>query len=155
MVSVETRDEPGPPVADRGPGFEYLPADYEPSHVRLPNLPAALAAPGRGAGYLPLVQFIKDWNRMPWLRDAMLAGSLPAGTPRDAAAKIAAVVAALCDDDGRPVPACLTDAVASREIALIGGVELNSPFGRREMERAPAACRRHRVYFAAELLDST
>ena len=151
MATAQFPGDPRRRRGDRGPGYEFAPAGYQPAHLRLSDLPAALAEGGRGAGYLPLVQFIKDWNRMPWRQDAMLAGGLPPGTPRDTAAKIGAVIGALCDDDGRPEPA----AVAAADIALVPGVDLDSPFGRDIVAGAPAACRRHRVYFAGELLDST
>ena len=143
------------PADGRGPGYEFAPAGYQPAHLRLSDLPAALAEGGRGAGYLPLVQFIKDWNRTPWRRGAMLDGALPGGTPREAAAKIAAVIAALCDEAGRAAPEWIAGAVAARDVALVPGVDLDSPFGRDIVASAPPACRRHRVYFGAELLDST
>ena len=136
MATAQLPDDPRPATVDRGPGYEFAPAGYQPAHLRLSDLPVALAVGGRGSGYLPLVQFIKDWNRMPWRRDAMLPGRLPVGTPRDTAAKIAA-------------------AVAASDIALVPGGDLGTPFGRDIVASAPAACRRHRVYFGAELLDST
>ncbi|MCY3806406.1 MAG: hypothetical protein OXG91_07940 [bacterium] len=141
--------------AERGPGYGYVSEDYQPLFVRVSELPAALAEGGRGAGYLPLVQFIKDWNRMPWCRGAMLDGPPPERTDPEVAAKIAAVVHALCDVDGEPVPDWVPAAVASRDVPLVPRLNLESEFGRRLRATAVAACRHHRVWFSAELLDST
>ena len=47
---------------------------------------------GRGAGYWPVIQLVKDWNNQPESRALMLDGGLPEGTDATAAAKIAAVV---------------------------------------------------------------
>ena len=47
------------------------------------ELPAAMAVPGgRGAGYWPVIQLIKDWNNQPESRASMLAGGLPEGRCR-------------------------------------------------------------------------
>ena len=139
----------------RAVGGEYVPAGYQPAFVRVSDLPAALAVEGRGAGYLPIVQFIKDWNRMPSCRDAMIADDPPAGTDAVTAAKIAAVVHALCADDGRPPPSWVLSAAAPSEVALVPSIDLASGFGRDVRAAAPAVCAYHRVYFSGELLDST
>ena len=125
-------------------------------YIVLGELPAAMAEPGgRGAHYWPVIQLIKDWNNQPDARERMLAGGLPAGTDATTAAKIAAVVHALCERDGHTLPAWVTQARAPVEVALVPEVDLDSPFGQRVRMAAPAVCEYHRVYFAAVDLCST
>ncbi len=124
-------------------------------YVVVGELPAEMATPGRGAGYLPVIQLIKDWNNQPESRARMLAGGLPAGTDTETAAKIAAVVHALCERDAHPLPDWVTAAVASGDVALVSSVDLTTPYGQDMRASAPKACRHHRVYFSMKNLYST
>lgn len=124
-------------------------------YVVVGELPAEMATPGRGAGYLPVMQLIKDWNNQPQSRVQMLAGGLPAGTDTETAAKIAAVVHALCDRDAHPLPDWVAAAVASEDIPLVNAVDLDTPYGQETRASAPEACRHHRVYFSTRDLYST
>ena len=124
-------------------------------YVVVGELPAEMATPGRGAGYLPVMQFIKDWNNQPESRIHMLAGGLPAGIDTETAAKIAAVVHALCERDAHPLPDWIASAVASEDVALVSAVDLTTPYGQDVRASAPEACRYHRVYFSARDLYST
>ena len=46
-------------------------------HIVVGEIPSALAiGDGRGAGYWPLAQLVKDWNNQPDSRALMLAGGL-------------------------------------------------------------------------------
>lgn len=120
------------------------------------ELPAAMAvAGGRGAGYWPVIQLIKDWNNQPESRELMLAGGLPEGTGAVAAAKIAAVVHALCLRDSHPLPEWVLTARSPADVALVPAVDLASPYGQRLRQNAPRVCRFHRVYFSAVDLRST
>ena len=120
------------------------------------ELPAAMAVPGgRGAGYWPVIQLIKDWNNQPESRESMLASGLPEGTDATAAAKIAAVVHALCQRDGHPLPEWVRSARSPVDVALVPEVDLDSPYGHRLRRNAPGVCRHHRVYFSAVDLRST
>ncbi len=120
------------------------------------ELPAAMAIPGgRGAGYWPVIQLVKDWNNQPESRALMLAGGLPEGTDATAAAKIAAVVHALCQRDGHPPPEWVASARSPVDVALVPDVDLESPYGRRLRRDAPGVCRYHRVYFSVVDLRST
>ena len=121
----------------------------------LEEIPAEMDAPGRGAGHLPIMQFIKDWNNQPESRARMLADALPAGTDTGTAAKIAAVVHALCERDAHPLPGWIDAAVASEDVALVGAVDLATPYGQDVRAGAPAPCRHHRVYFSTKTLYST
>ena len=124
-------------------------------YVVVGELPALMAIPGRGAGYLPVVQLIKDWNNQPESRELMLAGGLPAGTDPTAAAKVAAVVHALCQRDAHPLPEWVPAARSPVDVALVPDVDLESPYGQRLRRDAPGVCRYHRVYFSVVDLRST
>ena len=120
------------------------------------ELPAAMAEPGgRGAHYWPLVQFIKDWNNQPEAREHMLEGGVPPDADAVTAAKIAAVMHALCQRDGHAVPAWVMQARSPVEVALVPAVSLDSPFGQGVRRAAPEVCRYHRVYFTTVDLCST
>ena len=123
--------------------------------VLVGELPAAMSEPGRGQGYLPVIQLIKDWNNEPSCRGAMVDEGLLEGTDAATAAKIAVVVHALCERDGHRVPRWVLDSRAPDETTLVPGVDLQSGFGRRMRDAAAPVCRYHRVYFSVENLDST
>ena len=124
-------------------------------HALVRELPVVMDEPGRGAGYLPVIQLIKDWNNEPGSRTAMIDEGPPAGTDAVTAAKIAVVVHALCDRDEHPIPDWVMRARSPQETTLVPGIDLRSWFGRRMRARAPAACHYHRVYFSVENLVST
>ena len=141
-ASASGRDRVGPLLARR--------------YTVVGELPAAMAVPGgRGAGYWPVVQLIKDWNNQPESRAPMLAGGLPEGTDATVAAKIAAVVHALCQRDGHPPPKWVASARSPVDVALVPDVDLESPYGRRLRRDAPGVCHHHRVYFSVVDLRST
>lgn len=120
------------------------------------ELPALMAIPGgRGAGYLPVVQLIKDWNNQPESRQLMLVGGLPPGTDPTAAAKVAAVVHALCQRDNHPLPEWVPAARSPVAVALVPDVDLESPYGQRLRSDAPGVCGYHGVYFSVVDLRST
>ena len=125
-------------------------------YMVLGDLPAAMAETvGRGAGYWPVIQFIKDWNNQSESRELMMAGGLPAGTDTVIAAKVAAVVHALCQRDGHPIPAWVHSARSPNDVALVPDVDLQSPYGQRLRQNAPGVCRYHRVWFSLVTLRST
>ena len=85
----------------------------------------------------------------------MLAGGLPEGTDATVAAKIAAVVHALCQRDGHPLPQWAVEACSPVAVALVPDVDLESPYGQRLRDSAPGVCHYHRVYFSVVDLRST
>jgi len=85
----------------------------------------------------------------------MMAGGLPAGTDTVIAAKVAAVVHALCQRDGHPIPAWVHSARSPNDVALVPDVDLQSPYGQRLLQHAPAVCGYHRVWFSLVTLRST
>ncbi len=141
---------PADPGAARGGPLQSRP------YVVVSELPAAMAIPGgRNAGFWPLIQFIKDWNNQPESRALMLAGGLPEDTEATTAAKIAAVVHALCQRDGHRVPEWVHSKRSNVDVPLIPHVDLKSPHGQRLRQNAPGVCHYHRVYFAPVDLRST
>lgn len=101
----------------------------------------------------PLVQFVLDWRRYPEQRDAVLASPPPAGTSEVVAAKMAAVVHALCVRDAIETPQWVHRCRLDPGIALFG-VRLDSGFGNVVRERSPAVCAAHGVFFGADLLEA-
>lgn len=101
----------------------------------------------------PLVQFVMDWRRYPEQRDTVLATFPPAGTSELVAAKMAAVVHALCDRDEVAVPDWVYRCRAEPEIALFGAY-LDTPYGQRIRRRSPRVCASHGVWFSVDLLDA-
>ena len=125
-------------------------------YVVVGELPEAMIVTGgRGAGYFPVDQLIKDWNNQPESRALMLAGGLPDDADPAAAAKVAAVVHALCERDGHPLPGWVHDARSPVDVPLVPVVDLESPYGQHLRANAPGVCRYHRVYFSTVDLRST
>ena len=144
------------PALERGAGAGGAGQLLGPAYMVVGEIPAAMAVTGgRGAGYWPVVQLIKDWNNQPESRARMLSGGLPEGTDATVAAKIAAVVHALCQRDSHPLPAWVLSARSPVEVALVPDVDLASPYGRRLRDNAPGVCAYHRVYFSVVDLRST
>ena len=137
------------------PRVQWVSPLFERRHVLVRDLPAAMGLPGRGTGYLPVIQLIKDWNNEPGCRSAMIDEGPPADTETITAAKIAVAVHALCARDEHPVPQWVMDARAPYETTLVPDIDLRSEFGQQMRATAPAACHYHRVYFSAENLAST
>ena len=99
-----------------------------------------------------LAQFVKDWNRSDEAARQDLVAPPGPGASDLAVAVVAAVAHALLDRDGGVVPAWVAEARAGEDITTCGA-PVTSPLGRRIVERAPATCAQHRVYFSGELLE--
>ena len=122
----------------------------------LSDLPEAMAEPGgRGAGYWPLIQLIKDWNNQPESRELMLAGGLPEGTAAVTAAKIAAVVHALCERDGHPAAGVGPQRPLSHRCGRWSPTWTGVAPRAAAAPQRPGVCRYHRVYFSLVTLRST
>ena len=112
------------------------------------DLSAAMAEPGRGAGYLPVIQLIKDWNHLPSCRSAMIGEGPPAALTRSQRED-----SRRC---ARPLrPGWVRQARAPQETTLVPGVDIRSGFGQDVRAAAPPVCHYRRVYFSVENLDST
>ncbi len=145
------------PIQERDEGASGARPVLASPYMVVGEIPAALAidSGGRGAGFWPVVQFIKDWNNQPESRALMLSDGLPEGTDATVAAKTAAVVHALCQRDGHALPTWVLSARSPVEVALVPDVDLASPYGRRLRDNAPGICAYHRVYFSVVDLRST
>ena len=97
--------------------------------------------------------FVMDWRWRTKDRMNMVADPPPPDTDEVIAAKIAAVVHALCDRDGFKIPAWVGEHRLTHDVALFD-VRMNSPYGQWVRQQAPAACAQHRVYFEADMLNA-
>lgn len=122
------------------------------------DLPRMLAVSDRRGRMVPLVQFAKDWAHTgSWAaRDAMIRQpprphrrlltiyrSRKTDLPR-----IAAIVHAICDRDGHPVPHWVLSHRSRTDVALSGPRPLGSSDWDAHLRSvAPQACAYHRVWF--------
>ena len=72
--------------------------------LTVPALAAEMVDPSWRHADRPLVQFVMDWRRFPDQRRRVLAEEPPTGTDHVVAAKMAAVLHALCERDGLSAP---------------------------------------------------
>lgn len=129
---------------------------FEPARPGIPaaDVPKWMARnDGRGR-IVELVQLCKDWACFPGLRDAMISEPPRRrrwyhrfGPRRHDLARIAAVVHALCDRDGHPVPEWVHQHRSEQPLRFNG-----SPLGDNDYTRslrgiAPQACHYHNVFF--------
>lgn len=121
--------------------------------LTVPALAAEMLDPSWRHADRPLVQFVMDWRRFPDQRPIMLAEDPPAGIDRVIAAKMAAVLHALCERDGLTAPGWVHRHRLDPGIGLFG-VPLDSPFGDTIRRRAPRVCAAHGVWFGADMLDA-
>lgn len=133
-----------------------------------PSLPPPLPEPQVTAADLPywmsrydgrgriteLIQLAKDWARMPTLRDAMISEPPKRRrwwhryTPRKRdLARIAAVVHALCDRDGHPVPDWVWEHRSDKAIHIDCRPCDDNPYSEHVRSIAPGACTYHNVWF--------
>ena len=83
----------------------------------------------------------------------VLSGVNAGRTCKVVAAKIAAVVHALCDRDGIAVPEWVYRCRLDPEI-ILWNVPFDSAFATRVRASAPRVCAAHGVWFSADLLDA-
>ena len=108
---------------------------------------------GRGR-IVELVQLCKDWAHFPGLREAMIATPPRRrrwyhrfGPRRHDLARIAAVVHALCDRDGHPVPDWVHQHRSDQPLFFDGSPMCDSDYARRLRATAPRVCHYHNVFF--------
>ena len=105
-------------------------------------------------GVTVLIQLAKDWACFPSLRDAMIVDPPKRWhcwhrfTPRQRdLPRIAAVVHALCDRDGHPVPDWVWQHRSSKPIDIDSRPVEDSGWDQHIRRIAPAACAYHAVWF--------
>lgn len=114
--------------------------------------------------YRALFQFIMNWNNWPSRtdREAMLDGPPPAEMPEEERARIAAVVACLCERDGHPTPSWTLGVRARKRggvMLIVDDHYLRNRFGwvdgfdRYVRRDTPSAAKPHRVWFEPATLD--
>ena len=117
------------------------------------DLPGLMSRPSVRGADRPLIQFVMDWRWRTKDRMNMVADPPPPDTDEVTAAKIAAVVHALCDRDGFKIPAWVGEHRLTHDVALFD-VRMDSPYGQWVRQQAPAVCAQHRVYFEADMLNA-
>lgn len=144
------------PHRDPAPAAEEIPVRARP-YLLVAELPTFMADLDSRREYRPLFQFIKDWNSQEAVnRATMITDPPPVDADATTAAKIAAVVHALCDRDHHPVPGWVRGLRAPYDTALVSAVgDLDSGYGLVVREESPLACSHHRVWFPADTLDTT
>ena len=130
--------------------------NWEPSEppVTAADVPRWMARnDGRGR-IVELVQLCKDWARLPGLREAMIVEPPRRrrwyhrfGPRRHDLARIAAVVHALCDRDGHPVPGWVHQHRSDRPLCFNGSPLRDSDYCRHLRATAPRVCHYHNVFF--------
>lgn len=101
---------------------------------------------------VPLGALIREWEW--WPRDrAEIAGQEPSGAAADDLCRIAAVVHALCDRDGVPVPGWVWKHRSNEPISWTRALATSGPLWERQVAAAPAACAWHNVWFGEDLIS--
>lgn len=118
--------------------------------VRAADLPQAMAEPGKRE-HVPLTFFVREWDAWPDERSAMIADA-PTGDDASDLCRTAAVVHALCDRDGVPVPAWVFDHRSEVDIAWGRHSVMEGFIWEHTIADAPAACAYHRVWFDREFV---
>ena len=99
-----------------------------------------------------LIQFVSDWNHADAPASLIADPPVYEGSDWRLLPTVASVVHALADRKGVAVPGWVWDHTAPRDWAVFCDPE-GSYFWRRTLEKAPATCRHHRIYFHHRLLD--
>ena len=125
------------------------------------GLPGRMARPDGRGGVVELRELVKRWACSPELRPAMIAAvprrhrRLDRFTRRRwDLARIAAVVHALCDRDGVPVPGWVCKHRASRPVGITPLMDPRSRWAQRVLADAPEACAYHNVWFDQSMIES-
>jgi len=118
--------------------------------VRAADLPQAMAE-RHLREHVPLTFFVREWDAWPTERIAMIADA-PAGDDASDLCRIAAVVHALCDRDGIPVPWWVFGHRSEVDIAWGRHCVMEGFIWEQTVADAPAVCSYHRVWFDREFV---
>ena len=129
--------------------------------LRACDLPALIADDDGRGRVVAIGQFVKDWAASDRQRRCSMIADPPRhhrirhrfGARRFDLARIAAVVDALCERDGIQAPPWVGAHRARRPVSLTKSRLDHSPWNDWVRSVAPAACRRHNVWFVPATLD--
>ena len=119
--------------------------------LRAADVPTLYADPGVRPS-VPLRALIREWEWWPQERAAIIEQE-PAGTAADDLCRIAAVVHALCDRDGEPIPGWVWRHRWHEPIAWTRELATTGSLWERMVARAPAACAWHNVWFGEDFIS--
>ena len=140
------------PVRVRPPQLACDPAPVY-RRARAADLPLVMAADG-GRDHVPLTFLVREWNAWPAERAEMIADT-PSGDNADDLCRIAAVVHALCDRDGAPIPDWVWEHRSDADIAWGRHCTMDGFIWEQTVANAPPACAYHRVWFDDEFIGVT
>jgi hypothetical protein len=101
---------------------------------------------------VPLGALIREWEWWPAERAAIIADEPVGGSPENLC-RIAAVVHALCDRDGVPVPEWVHQHRWHEPIMWTSALSADGPLWERTTALAPGACAVHNVWFEERFIS--
>ena len=129
--------------------------------LRAVDLPALLARDDGRGRIVALRELVKRWACDPEQRPRMIAQAPKRyrfyyrfTARRWDLARVAAVVHALCDRDGVPVPGWVWRHRCHRPIGVVASLDPSSRWGRAVLADAPDACAYHDVWFDQTMIEN-
>lgn len=119
--------------------------------LRAADAPALYASCGE-RWHVPLAALVREWEWWPSERAEIIADE-PQGAADDDTCRIAAVVHALCDRDGVPVPDWVWRHRWPEPIAWARQLPTAGASWERTVKQSPKACAYHNVWFAETLIS--
>ncbi len=101
---------------------------------------------------VPLGALVREWEWWPHER-AVIVADEPCRGGRRRLCRIVAVVHALCDRDGVPVPVRVWDHRWHEPIAWTGELAAEGPLWERMVAHAPTACAWHNIWFGVDFIS--
>ena len=109
--------------------------------------------PGAPRPHVPLTLLVKEWDYFPDDRPAMIEDE-PEGPDPDDLCRIAAVVHALCDRDGVPIPDWVWKHRSPVPIAWDRSCVMHGFIWETTVANAPPACEYHDVWFDYQFISA-
>ena len=119
--------------------------------LRAADVPTLYADPGVRSA-VPLGALIREWEWWTSERAAIIADE-PVGASPENLCRIAAVVHALCDRDGVPVPDWVWQYRWSEPLMWTSALSTSGPPWERMVAEAPEACAWHNVWFSEDFIS--
>ena len=108
---------------------------------------------GSSGPRIPLTLLVEEWDYFPDDRTTMIRDE-PVGPDADDLCRVAAVVHALCDRDGLPIPDWVWVHGSAVPIAWDRSCVMHGFIWERTVENAPPACEYHNVWFDYQFISS-